>query len=245
MLNEAVLVVYYFIILMYSIILHEVFHGIAALWLGDKTAKYAGRLTANPLVHIDLYWTIILPFLMLITTGFAFGMAKPVPYNPYNLKNQKWGPALVGIAGPLSNFLVALFAAFIARFLPILTGARADIFNGFRIAISGKGVGLDNWNTFSNSIYGSVSNIIFGLLLIVIFWNVLIAIFNMIPIPPLDGSKILYGIFPIKIETMALLEQYGFIFLILIIITDAFTLNVLGRVLNLAWGIFFSIANVG
>jgi len=245
MLNEFILVLFYFFILMYSIILHEVFHGVAALWLGDNTAKYAGRLTANPIKHIDLYWTIILPLIMLITTGFAFGMAKPVPYNPYNLKNQKWGPTFVGIAGPLSNIILATVAALIARILPVLIKSRQDIFDSFRIAIGGRGFGLESWVRFANSIQGSFVNIIFGLLLMIIFWNILIAVFNLIPFPPLDGSKIIYGLFPIKIETMAILEQYGIFFLFLVIILDGSTFNILGKILNFAWSLFFSLANAG
>jgi Zn-dependent protease len=115
---EIVLIIFYIVILLYSVIIHEVSHGIMALWLGDPTAKYADRLTANPFKHIDPTYTIFLPIMMLILTHgrFAFGSAKPVPYNPYNLKNQKWGPALVALAGPLSNILIAIIAAIIAIF---------------------------------------------------------------------------------------------------------------------------------
>ena len=112
--NEVVLVGFYIVILLYSVIIHEVAHGMMALWLGDTTAKYAVRLTANPLSHLDFVGSFLVPLFMYLSFGWAFGWAKPVPYNPYNLKNQKWGPALVGLAGPLSNFIVALIFAIIA-----------------------------------------------------------------------------------------------------------------------------------
>jgi Zn-dependent protease len=242
MANEIVLIVFYVAILLYSVIIHEVMHGVAALWLGDLTAKYAGRITANPMKHVDPITTVLLPLMMFLMTGFAFGMAKPVPYNPYNLKNQKWGPSLVALAGPISNLFLALVAAITARILPILETSRLDIFYSFKLAISSKGFGLDAWSKLGDALHSSFGNIFFGLLLMVIFWNVLLAVFNLIPIPPLDGSKVLYGIFPIRIETMAILEQYGFMLLFLVIILDAFTFNILGTVLNLMWGIFFSVA---
>src|SRR3989338_10071713 len=90
-------------ILIFSVVIHEVSHGYAALALGDHTAEAEGRLTLNPLKHLDLFGSIILPLLSYSMGGFIFGWAKPVPYNPYNLRNQKWGPAIVGVAGPPAN----------------------------------------------------------------------------------------------------------------------------------------------
>src|SRR5665647_2022248 len=100
-----------------------------AAWLGDKTAEYAGRISANPLKHIDPFMTIIVPLAMLIMSGgrFAFGGAKPVPYNPYNLKNQKWGPALVASAGPASNILLATIAAIFGKLIFIPSAIKLDI----------------------------------------------------------------------------------------------------------------------
>jgi Zn-dependent protease len=168
-------IVFDIIIIVFSAILHEVSHGLAARALGDKTAEYAGRLTLNPLVHIDLYGSVIMPlFLWTISGGrFLFAYAKPVPYNPYNLKNQKWGPAFVGLAGPLTNLVLAgLMAIFIrSNYLPI-----------------------------------GVSGFLFRVLLI----NVSLAVFNMIPIPPLDGSKILYLIVPNRYhQKINQFERYG------------------------------------
>ncbi|MCX6763616.1 MAG: site-2 protease family protein, partial [Candidatus Moranbacteria bacterium] len=185
MLNEIVLIAFYILILLYSAIIHEVAHGVAALWLGDPTAKYAGRISANPFKHIDPWMTIIFPILMLILTSFkfAFGGAKPVPYNPYNLKNQRWGPTLVALAGPLSNILIAILFAFLARFIAIPMASKVDIIMNF-----------NNWEGISQVIAGSFSSILFELSVMVIFWNVLLAFFNLIPIPPLDGSKLLFSL---------------------------------------------------
>lgn len=206
--SEIILIIFYFAILIYSVIIHEVAHGVMALWLGDPTAKYAERLTANPFRHIDPWLTIGMPFILLLLSGgkFAFGAAKPVPYNPYNLKNQKWGPALVALAGPLSNILVALIAAVIAKIISIPLSAKLDIVMNF-----------NDWAQVSQTVSGSVGSIFYEFLIVIIFWNVFLAFFNLIPIPPLDGSKLLFTLFPIKIETMAMLEQFGFIFLFIFI----------------------------
>lgn len=104
------------VVLILSVIMHEVAHGYAAYMLGDPTAKLAGRLTLNPIPHIDIFGSIIVPVVLVLTnSGFVFGWAKPVPYNPYNLKNQRWGEAIVGIAGVLTNLILALIFAFITR----------------------------------------------------------------------------------------------------------------------------------
>ena len=230
MLNEIVLISFYIIILLYSVIIHEVAHGVAALWLGDQTAKYAGRLTANPIKHIDPWMTIGLPILMLLLTNFkfAFGGAKPVPYNPYNLTNQKWGPALVGIAGPGSNILIAVIAAILAKFISIPIAIKADIIYNF-----------NNWGEISEVIAGSYSAIFFEILIIIIFWNVFLAFFNLIPIPPLDGSKLFFSIFPIRTETMIMLEQFGFVILLFFIV---FFSGPLGYFLNFMLNLFLRVA---
>src|SRR3990172_1878487 len=108
--------VFYIAVLIFSVVIHEVSHGTIANRLGDPTAKFAGRLTLNPIKHLDLWGSIILPvFLILVRSPILFGWAKPVPYNPYNLKNQKWGPAMVAAAGPASNLLLAVFFGLIIR----------------------------------------------------------------------------------------------------------------------------------
>ena len=115
-------------ILILSVIAHEVSHGYIAYLLGDPTAKRAGRLSMNPLKHLDMTGSFIVPLmLILLKSSFVFGWAKPVPYNPYNLKNQKWGPGLVAISGPLSNFLIAGVFGLVALFLPIDNSAKTEI----------------------------------------------------------------------------------------------------------------------
>ncbi len=151
------------VVLILSIVLHEVSHGYAANALGDPTARLAGRLSPNPIRHIDPVGSILVPALLFFSgTGLLFGWAKPVPYNPYNLSNQRWGDAIVAAAGPLTNLLLALIFALILR------GAGA----------------LDLSPSFLE------------LAKYIVYINILLALFNSIPIPPLDGSKVLESILP-------------------------------------------------
>lgn len=176
-------------ILVFSVVIHEVSHGYAALALGDRTAQYAGRLTLNPIPHIDPFGSILLPLLLYYTgAGVLFGWAKPVPYNPFYLRNQKWGPALVGAAGPGANLLIAVFFAMIIRFAPaVATSGAAGIFAANFIGIAAG----------------------------IAFLNLALALFNLIPIPPLDGSKVLFAILPWQWRgVQGFLEQYGFFVLI-------------------------------
>jgi len=108
-------IIFPILILLLSVVLHEVSHGFTAYFLGDPTAKLAGRLTLNPLKHLDPVGSVLIPLLTYTTGGFIFGWAKPVPYNPYNLKAGRWGPALVGAAGPAANFVIALFFSVLIR----------------------------------------------------------------------------------------------------------------------------------
>jgi Zn-dependent protease len=176
-------------VLMMSVVIHEVSHGYAADALGDPTARYAGRLTLNPIKHLDPFGSILLPALTFLFGGFIFGWAKPVPYNPYNLKNQRWGPAIVAGAGPLANILIAFIFGLAIRFLGNFLPA------GF-IQIASA----------------------------IIFINLILAIFNLVPIPPLDGSKILFAVLPYRWhQIQAFLEQWG-LFLILLFIFFFFRL---------------------
>ena len=172
-------------ILIMSAVVHEVSHGVAALWLGDPTAKYAGRLTLNPLKHLDPFGSVVLPLLLIVFRSPLFlAAAKPVPYNPYNLRDQKYGPAVVGAAGPLSNVVIALVFGFALKVLLILG-----------IVSAGD------------------SSLLFATFYYVILINLMLAFFNLIPFPPLDGSKLLFALFDIREETKMYLEQFGFIFL--------------------------------
>lgn len=204
--NEVVLIIFYILILLYSIIIHEVSHGVVALWLGDSTAKYAGRLNLNPLKHIDPIGSILVPAFMFFLGGPVLGWAKPVPYNPYNLRDQKWGPVLVALAGPASNLILAGLAIILSHFIFIGAALKANL-----VQNSLNPAGL------ATLMAGSFGAIIFALLMIVVVFNVILAFFNLIPIPPLDGSKLIFAIFDVKIETIAAWERYGMIVLLFIL----------------------------
>lgn len=209
--HEIVLIGIYLIVLLYSIILHEVSHGVMALWLGDRTAQYAGRLNLNPISHIDPWGSLAVPLFLLLVSNFqmAFGWAKPVPYNPHNLRDQKWGPLWVALAGPAVNILIASVATLFAKLtiLPVLTKEH----------IQNMMFGRD-WGGIAEVISGSLGGILYEVFIMIVFWNVILAFFNLIPIPPLDGSKILYAVFPFSQEAQILFEQYGMMLLLFIIL---------------------------
>ncbi len=171
-------------ILIFSVVIHEVSHGAAANYLGDPTAKYAGRLTLNPISHLDPIGSFLVPLILILTTGMGFGWAKPVPINPYNFKDKKYGSAKVALAGPGSNLVIALVFGLALRFFPEIT------------------VTPDLVLIFSY----------------IIFINILLAIFNLLPIPPLDGSHILFTFLPQRFERLRIfLSQFGIFILIFII----------------------------
>jgi Zn-dependent protease len=180
--GEGLQIVAIIIGLALAIILHEVAHGWAALYLGDPTAKYAGRLSLNPLQHVDLFGTILLPLLLIISgTGFVFGWAKPVPVNYYNLRHGKYGPALVALAGPAANLVLLVMFGLLARFSPA-NSALPVLF----VTIAAT--------------------------------NAILMLFNVIPVPPLDGSKILYLFLEKRPEVIMWLERYGMYVLLAVII---------------------------
>ena len=163
---------------MFSVVAHEVAHGYAAYVQGDNTARFAGRLTLNPLKHLEWFGSVILPFLAYQLGGFIIGWAKPVPFNPYNLRNQRWGEAIVAFAGPLTNICIALFFGLIIRFASM--GVLALSISFLQIST------------------------------VIVIINLVLACFNLVPIPPLDGSKILFSLFPNKLAHLrAQIEAYG------------------------------------
>lgn len=185
------------IILILSITVHECAHAAAAYWLGDATGKYAGRMTLNPIPHIDPIGTILMPLF------FGIGWAKPVPFNPYNLQDQKNGPMIIAVSGPLSNLGLALTFGIIIR------------------ALNAYGIGMD-----------SLFVIFLGF---IVKFNILLAVFNLVPIPPLDGSKILYAIIPDSNSQIKMyLEQYGlFLLLIFIVFFSSFIMPITDWLYNL------------
>ena len=180
------------IVLIMSVVIHEVSHGFVALALGDPTAKYQGRLTLNPFNHLDPVGSVLVPLIGYFAGGFIIGWAKPVPFNPYNLRPEKWGlpaqagEALVAVAGPVSNIVIALIFGLLIR--------------------------LGDGASFMNESFLSLASF-------VVLINITLAIFNLIPIPPLDGSKILFAVLPLKwqgirnsLENSGLILVFIFIF---------------------------------
>ena len=175
------------LIFLFSVILHEVSHGYMAYYLGDPTAKNAGRLTLNPIKHLDPIGSILVPLILILSkAGIIFGWAKPVPINPLNLRHKKYAQAKVAMAGPLANICVAVVFGFLIRFIP-WTGSDFEM------------------------------NLIF--IFAYICWiNLLLALFNLIPVPPLDGSHILFTFLPRSADSIKIfLIRYGFFILIFFI----------------------------
>ena len=181
-------------VIIFSVIIHEVMHGVAADSLGDPTARYAGRLTLNPIPHLDMFGSIILPILCALSPGgFLFGWAKPVPYNPYNLfRAPRWGEAIVAAAGPASNLALALIGGLLIRL----------------------------------QLFPDIA----GVLMYIVAINISLMVLNLIPVPPLDGSKILSSVLPKSLGYDALrdrMEQnpflgFGIVLLIIIMFGNAF-----------------------
>ncbi len=183
------------LVILGSVILHELAHGAVAYFLGDNTAKDAGRLTLNPLKHIDPYMSILVPVILYLLNAPVFGGAKPVPVNYHNLKGKEWGMALVAFAGPFTNFLLALVAFLL-----------------------GHAFGLIGYQPGSGLYYAanSVPAFMFAELVMI---NLGFMLFNLIPVPPLDGSRILYAISPDFFrDILSNLERYGVIVVYILIL---------------------------
>lgn len=212
---DLTLLVFQLLILLFSVVIHEVAHGATALALGDTTARDAKRLTLNPLRHLDPFGSVILPVTLLALSaasgggGVIFGWAKPVPYNPFVFRNPRLGSAIVGAAGPLSNLLVAFIFAI-----------------GFRLLAQESLLGFG-----AGSIAAAFASIV--------FINVFLAVFNLVPVPPLDGSKLLFALLSDRYIKLKLsLERYGLIILIVFIFSVASFIGPIARdVVHLLLGV--------
>ena len=194
-------------VLLFAVVIHEYAHGWMAYLCGDGTAKYSGRLTLNPLAHIDPFMTILMPIFFYFTLGFAIGGAKPVPINPYNFRNPHRAIIKVSLAGPVSNFILAVIFALLVWLMKII------------------------------GIYGGLLSAVFEFS---VFLNLLLGMFNLIPIPPLDGSKILIAVLPRQYaHRVENIGMFGIILVILFIniFWRALIMIVLGIYRFLLWGI--------
>jgi Zn-dependent protease len=183
---DGAIQIFSIIVLIFSVVIHEVAHGYTALMFGDSTAKNKGRLTLNPIKHIDIFGSIIVPMILILLPGnLILGWAKPVPYNPYNFKNRKWGEFWVAFAGPLSNILIGSVFIILIKLAPLL----------------------------------GLSATIVTLAFVVVLINFVLAFFNLIPIPPLDGSKILLNLLPFRLydRTLEFMQKWGLALVLLFI----------------------------
>lgn len=201
-------------VILVSMTLHEVMHGFAAYWLGDDTAKHQGRLTLNPIKHIDPFMTILLPLFLTVSGGPIFGGAKPVPFNPARLRYDEWGAALVAIAGPLTNLVIAFISYGIAVLL-------------------GEGL-FTNYTT--PSVIGTV-------LLLSVQVNIGFFAFNMLPLPPLDGSRVFYALAPEFVRRgMEEIEKFGiFVVFAVVLFMNSFIVSYMMWAINFFFNLFSTI----
>jgi len=180
------------VVILFSMTLHEAMHGYVAYWLGDDTARLQGRLTLNPFKHIDPFLTILLPVMLAVAGLPIFGGAKPVPFNPNNVRYGEWGAALIALAGPLTNFVIAFVGYGVWVLLGMPQGTAGQIFS------------------------------------YIVTVNLGFAIFNLIPIPPLDGSRVIYALAPDFVRTgMMFIERYGIVFVFIIVLLASSALGTL------------------
>lgn len=193
-------------VILFSMTLHEAMHAFVGYWLGDDTAKLEGRLTLNPIKHIDPFLTLLLPIMLAIVGAPIFGGAKPVPFNPSRLRYDEWGAAMVAVAGPLTNFVIAFifFGAY------VLTGMPTGIIGAI----------------FTTAVYVNLG----------------FFIFNILPVPPLDGSRVLYALAPEFVRRgMEVIERYGLILVFVLVLLAA---PLLGEFMKGAISFFIAVFTV-
>ncbi|MDO8570633.1 MAG: site-2 protease family protein [Candidatus Daviesbacteria bacterium] len=218
---EPVLIASSIVILLFSVIIHEVMHGVMALKFGDRTAENAGRLTLNPIPHIDPIGTILVPTMLILSgllfpggSGFIIGWAKPVPVNPLNFSNIRKGELYVSLAGVGSNFALAIFATIIYHLYILLSPLTANL-------------------------------LILEILSFTVTINLLLGIFNLLPIPPLDGSKVLMSRLPTKLAIQyQSLEKYGMLILLFLWFVPIAGVPILGLIISLLVNALGSILGV-
>jgi Zn-dependent protease len=199
---DIVYIVIVLVVVFVSMILHELMHGLTAYWLGDSTAKEHGRLTLNPIKHIDPFLTIILPVMLAVFHMPIFGGAKPVPFRPDRVRGGEWGAALVGIVGPLTNLVLAFICFAIAWFSGILTIHDGQIYYA--------------------------SGITAEILVTAVMVNLGFFAFNILPIPPLDGSRLLYAVAPAGVQrAMAAVENAGLLIVFAVVLVLSQPLGIL------------------
>lgn len=190
--------IFIYVVIVLSAVIHEYAHGLVAYQLGDTTAKDSGRLTINPIAHLDPIGTVLVPIFLMLLSGTFIGWAKPVPYNPYRLRDQRYGSLKVAIAGPASNLLIAI----------VLGGA-------LRLITSGV-------------ISLSLSPQLIGFIATIVFINIFLALFNLIPMPPLDGSKVFADLFPSLARG---LYQIGFLGIFIALLLAFYILSPLAQLI--------------
>lgn len=218
------IIVFEFLVLIFSAVLHEVAHGYEAERLGDDTARRAGRLTLNPLAHLDPFLSFLMPLVLFLTTGFFFAGAKPVPYNPNNLRNPRTGAVKVALAGPITNLLIAFVFGVLSALVPIAGAAKDALFGA---------IASGSAPVFAGPLEG-----VYFFFLIIVYINVLLGIFNLVPIPPLDGSKLLFLVLPPTPATykfMYFMERWG---LILVLIFVFFGFQIIFPVIDFFFALF-------
>ena len=200
---QAIDGIFYVVILIMSVVVHEFAHGYTAYLLGDNTARIQGRLTLNPLKHLDIFGSVLLPLLLVISkAGFVIGWARPVPYNPNNLRNGRNGNIMVSVAGILANLFIAILFGLMIRFATQL--------------------GLPPYTSLPIHPFYKITSII-------VLTNLVLALFNIIPIPPLDGSRVIVALLPSRFQQVErFLDSYGFVILIAVmLILNIFGIDIL------------------